>query len=171
MFRHIPQIRGNPFIHNARYVSYFNKNHDFIWCASKITRENMGAISEIKFVFTTYGIEQLGDIVYADSFKDTNDTICSNEPIGVVESVKASVDITPSVHGVITNINTEFFQLIEDVGGVGIDDIKQLDTYSNENGIFLYNIRLDEELKDTSIQYIQQTYMEKSDYDTYIEDR
>jgi len=170
MFRPFTKfIRSSSQVH-LRNISYFNKNHDFIWCDFEINKKNMKAISEIKFGFTTHGVEQLGDIVYAESFKEINDKICNNEPIGVVESVKASVDITPSVYGIITDINTHFFQLIEEVGGVGIDTIKQLDSYNDENGIFLYSIRLDEQAKKSSIQYIEQSYMDKNMYDTYLQD-
>lgn len=169
MFRHKIKIRRDIIILHRSNISYFNKNHDFIWSPVKIIQENKDNISEIKFGFTAHGIEQLGDIVYADSFKNINDKICSNEPIGVVESVKASVDITPSIHGVITDMNKEFFQLIEDIGGVGFDDIKQLDSYNDENGIFLYSINLDEELKDKSIEYIHQTYMNENEYNIFTE--
>ena len=169
MFRSLIRRHNHTILFQKRSVSYFNRNHDFIWSDNDINNLNKDIINTISFGFTKYGIEQLGDIVYAESFKNIDDIIDSDESIGVVESVKASVDITPCINGVINSKNDEFFQLIDEIGGVTMDDITQLDSFDESNGIILYTITLQENTKEHTIQHIMENYMNLTDYNDYIE--
>ena len=168
MLRNLKHYNKNTLL-QYRSISYFNKNHDFITSEYDLSEENVENITSLTFGFTTYGVEQLGDIVYAESFKEINDELSFDESVGVVESVKASVDIVPSIDGIITDINSEFFELIENTGGLGLDDITDLDSYDETDGIFLYKIQLNNDIKEETIQRITSSYMLGNEYSDYLE--
>ena len=168
MLRNLKHYNKKSFL-QYRSISYFNKNHDFITSEFDLSQESIDNIKSLTFGFTTYGVEQLGDIVYAESFKEINDVLSSDESVGVVESVKASVDIIPSIDGIITDINLEFFELIENTGGLGLDDITDLNSYDETDGIFLYKIQLNNDIKEETIQRITSSYMLGNEYSDYLE--
>jgi glycine cleavage system H protein len=92
-------------------------------------------------------LEQLGDIVYIDMFTDDIKKE-KDEIVGEIESVKIAADIGMPVKGEIIEINPD----IEDLNKINndpenegwlakiiVDDLKDLDSLSDETEIFKYS--------------------------------
>ena len=92
-------------------------------------------------------LEQLGDIVYIDMFTDDIKKE-KDEIVGEIESVKIAADICMPVKGEIIEINPD----IEDLNKINndpenegwlakiiVDDLKDLDSLSNETEVFKYS--------------------------------
>ncbi len=54
---------------------------------------------------TDHAQDSLGDIVYLGDLPDVGDTVAATDPIGVVESVKATSDILSPLSGEVVEVN------------------------------------------------------------------
>jgi len=59
---------------------------------------------------THHAQDQLGDVVYLGDFPDTGSSIEQGDPVGVVESVKATSDIYAPISGSILEINADLIE-------------------------------------------------------------
>ncbi|HCP44614.1 MAG TPA: glycine cleavage system protein GcvH [Deltaproteobacteria bacterium] len=59
---------------------------------------------------THHAQDQLGDVVYLGDFPDTGSSIEQGDPVGVVESVKATSDIYAPISGSIVEINADLIE-------------------------------------------------------------
>lgn len=124
---------------NIRYISYFNAEHDFIQMDSLEKIKNGG---KLKFGFSSYGMENLDSIVYAEYFKEVGDNVEIDDEVGTVESVKASIDIIPNIFGKISYLNTEFIEAIQN-SQTGLNEVNNLKDYNKENGLTLLELEID----------------------------
>ena len=137
--RQIVSFTKNYLIKSVRNISYFNANHDFIQMDSLEKIKNGG---KLKFGFSSYGIENLDSIVYAEYFKEVGEKIEIDDEVGTVESVKASIDIIPNIVGKISYLNTEFVDAIQD-SQTGLKEVNNLKDYDKENGLTLLELEID----------------------------
>jgi glycine cleavage system H lipoate-binding protein len=126
---------------NIRNISYFNSDHDFIQIESLEKIKNGG---KLRFGFSSYGMENLDSIVYAEYFKEVGEKIEIDDEVGTVESVKASIDIIPNIAGKISYLNTEFIEAIQN-SQTGLNEINNLKDYDEENGLALMELEIDKQ--------------------------
>ena len=137
--RQIVSFTKNYLIKSVRNISYFNANHDFIQMDSLEKIKNGG---KLKFGFSSYAIENLDSIVYAEYFREVGEKIEIDDEVGTVESVKASIDIIPNIVGKISYLNTEFVDAIQD-SQTGLKEVNNLKDYDKENGLTLLELEID----------------------------
>jgi len=76
----------------------YTKTHEWVMLDEKSDLATIG--------ITEYATEQLGDIVFIE-LPEVGAELTKDEPFGVIESVKAAVDLNSPVNGEVVEVNTE----------------------------------------------------------------
>ena len=74
-----------------------------------------GKGGEVTVGITEFAVEQLGDVVFLE-LPDVGDGVRTESPFGVVESVKAAVDLNSPVSGEVSEVNEEIAASLDLLG-------------------------------------------------------
>ena len=121
----------------------FTKSHE--WASLD---EDAGVVT---IGISEFAVQQLGDIVFLE-LPAVGDNVTQSQPFGVVESVKAAVDLDSPVGGDVVEVNEDL-----------LDNFESL-TSDPYNQAWMIRIKVDDKAQLDSL-------MSASDYETFIQNQ